>query len=409
MKRLWRSPTLRSVAVYGAAGAGFAVANLILARVLPPSEYAVVTLVMALLNIGFFIAPAGLDGVVNRRPLEAGPRLLGRAAVPAAIAGVALGAIAAGAYDTPAGLTAMTLISVVAGGLLTVAAAQFQSEHRFGPSLALLQSINFLLLLAAVLTVASGVRRAELVFLVVTAGTVIGAVWGWAVLFRERRAKPHRSVEVPWNEAFAFAGMQAAGLILIQLERLMLPHLLPLEALATYGVLAAVAGSLFRVLQMGVGYSLLPRLRGAANLQQRRRLLAREARLVGAIVVAGSAAIIVIVPLVERWFLAGKYHLAGPLVLATVVAGVAKLVTALAKAAATALATPGELSLANLVGWLSLGIAAGGIVIGARWGLAGVIYGGALGWLVRAVTFGVISARHLRQPVAPVTQAVNVP
>ena len=70
MKRLWSSPTLRSVAVYGAAGLGFAGANLILARVLPPDEYAVVTLVMALLNLGFFVAPAGLDGVVNRLHLE---------------------------------------------------------------------------------------------------------------------------------------------------------------------------------------------------------------------------------------------------------------------------------------------------------------------------------------------------
>ena len=35
MKRLWHSPTLRTTVVYGAAGVGFAGANLILARVLP--------------------------------------------------------------------------------------------------------------------------------------------------------------------------------------------------------------------------------------------------------------------------------------------------------------------------------------------------------------------------------------
>jgi hypothetical protein len=44
VRKLLLSPTIRSAAVYGAAGAGFALANLILARVLPPAEYALVTL-----------------------------------------------------------------------------------------------------------------------------------------------------------------------------------------------------------------------------------------------------------------------------------------------------------------------------------------------------------------------------
>ena len=57
MKELWRSPTLRSAAVVGAGGAGFAGANLILARALPESEYALFTLFLALLNLGFALAP----------------------------------------------------------------------------------------------------------------------------------------------------------------------------------------------------------------------------------------------------------------------------------------------------------------------------------------------------------------
>ena len=76
MKRLWNSPTIRTAGIYAGAGAGFALANLILARVLPTEEYALVTLVVALVNFGFALAPAGIDGMVNRRHLEAGPRLL---------------------------------------------------------------------------------------------------------------------------------------------------------------------------------------------------------------------------------------------------------------------------------------------------------------------------------------------
>jgi hypothetical protein len=381
--------------VYGASGAGFAVANLILARALPTAEYAAVTLVMALLNIGFYVAPAGLDGVVNRLQLEAGPRLLRKVMVPAAAAGALFALIAVAAYGASPALAGMILLSVASGGALIVAAGQFQSEQRFGPSLALLQSTNLVLLLAAGLTVATGAHTATVPILVVTLGTVGCALWGWSALFRERHAKPHRSAEVPWREALAFLGLQIAGVVLVQLERLVLPHLLPMGELATYGVLAAVAGSLFRVLQMGVGYSLLPRLRRTPDPRQRRRLVAREARLVAGVVTLGSALIVVAVPLVERWFLAGKYHLTPPLVIAMIVSGVVKIANSFTKAAGTAVATPRELSVANLFGWLSVAIALVAAVIGARWGLVGVIYGVTLGWTTRAVTFAVITGRHL--------------
>jgi O-antigen/teichoic acid export membrane protein len=404
VKLLLASPTLRTVAVYGAAGAGFAAANLLLARALPPSEYALVTLVVALLNIGFYVAPAGLDGVVNRRHLEAGPRLLRQLLATSVAAGLLFGLIAGAAYGATPALSAMTMVGVASGGALIVAAGQFQSEQRFGPSLALLQSTNLVLFAAAVLTVATGARDAVLPVFVLTVGTVGCAVFAWIVLFRERHAKPHRSSEIPWREAWAFLGMQIAGVVLIQLERLVLPHLLPLHELATYGVLAAVAGSLFRVLQMGVGYSLLPRLRRAPDVRQRRRLVAGEARLVVGIVALGSAVIVVAVPLVERWFLAGKYHLTPALVVAVIVSGVAKVMNSFTKAAGTAVATPRELGLANLLGWLAVAVATGAAAIGARWGLAGVIYGVALGWALRAITFAVITARHLRaggvQPLA---------
>jgi len=165
-------------------------------------------------------------------------------------------------------------------------------------------------------------------------------------------------------------------------------------------VLAAIAGSLFRVLQMSVGYTLFPRLRAAKDVRQRRRLVAKEARLVGAVVLAGSMAIWIVTPAVERWFLAGKYHLAGSLVLAAVVSGVAKVLNAFTRATASALATPRELSAVNLLGWVSLAIGLVAAIVGARWGLAGVIYGVTLGWIMRSVSAFYVVARHLRLPVA---------
>ncbi len=410
MRRFWLSPTIRSAGVYGAAGAGFAAANLILARVLPPAEYALLTLVVALVNVGFSLAPVGIDGIVNRRHLEAGPRLLRRVLFATTATGFGFALAGDSIYQTSASLTAMIFVSTAMGGALMVAAAKFQSEQRFGPSLALVQSPNLILLLAALVTVAAGVREAWLALLIMTVGWFPPAIWGWSILFRERHAKPDRSVEFPWKEALSFAGMQATGLMLIQLERLVLPHVLPLHDLATYGVLAAIAGSLFRVLQMSVGYTLFPRLRAAKDVRERRRLVAKEARLVGAVVLAGSGAIWIVTPFVERWFLAGKYHLAGSLVLAAVVSGVAKVFNAFTKSTASALATPGELWAVNVLGWVSLVIGLGAAIVGARWGLAGVIYGVALGWMVRSLSAFYVVARHLRLPVAePAAEPATAP
>jgi O-antigen/teichoic acid export membrane protein len=405
VRGLWRSATLRSVAVLGLSGVGFAVANLVLARVLPTEEYAVLTLVVALVNVGYPLAAAGVDGVVNRRHLEAGPRLLRRllhALVPVSLAFTLIGIAA---YQTSVPVSLMILLCTMAGGAVLVAGGQFQSEQRFGISLALNQSPNLILLLSAAWVLASGSRRAETPLAVWTTGFLVASAAGWWLLFRERHAKPHRSVEFAWSEALAIAGLAAAGLLLIQLERLLLPHLLPLEDLATYGVLAAIAGSLFRVLQMGVGYSLLPRLRAAPGVLERRRLLFKEARLVVAVAALGSLVIWVATPRIEELFLGGKYHLSAALVLAAVVTGVAKVLNGFAQSAVSALAEPRELSLVSVLGWVSVVVAVLGAVAGARWGLPGVIYGVGLGWVMRASVGLALAARHLRLP-AP-AQAVT--
>jgi hypothetical protein len=95
-------------------------------------------------------------------------------------------------------------------------------------------------------------------------------------------------------------------------------------------------------------------------------------------------------------FLAGKYHLAGSLVLAAIVSGIAKIANAFTKSTASALADTRELSLVNVFAWLSVGVALVAVYVGARWGLAGVIYGVGLGWFVRAAVAFALIVRHLR-------------
>ncbi|HEX3235324.1 MAG TPA: hypothetical protein VHR41_14090 [Gemmatimonadales bacterium] len=404
MKRLWYSPTLRSMVVYGAAGLGFAGANLILARVLSEVEYGVFTLVTALVNLGFSLAPVGLDGLVLRHHLVAGPRLVGRVLLVTTLVGLAFAAIGAVGYKLDPMLLALLLISTVAGGAMMVASAQFQSDQRFGLSLALLQSPNIVLLLAALATVAVHGTHAWLPLLIATAGLILAAFYGWRILSREDQRRRPIEGALPWGEALSYAGLQASGLLLIQLDRLVIPHALPIQDLATFGVLSAIAGSLFRVLQMGVGYTLLPQLRAAPDVPARRRLIAHEARLVSVIALLGSAFIWVVTPLVERWFLAGKYHLGGSLVLAAIVAGIAKILNSFSKSAISALGDARELRLVNVTGWAAVAIAIPAALFGAHWGLAGLIYGVGLGWVLRSVTAFHLALRHLRLPApVPVT------
>lgn len=388
------------MAVYGASGAGFAGANLILARVLPTEPYALFTLVIALGNLGAALAPAGIDGIVNRHHLEAGPLLLGSVLRVAAVAGLAFGLIGLVAYDMPWPLAALLAVSTIAGGAMVVAGSKFQSEQRFGLSLTLLQSPNLVLILAAGVAAAVHAGNAWLPVLVSTLGYVAAAGWGWAALLEERHRKPPAAKTFAWGESLAFAGLSASGLLLIQLERLVIPYALPLADLAVYGVLGAIVGSLFRVLQMGVGFSLLPRLRAADTIVERRRLVAHEGRLAAVIVLGGSALLWFLVPLVERWLLAGKYHLAASLVLAAIVSGIGKIANAFTKAIAAALANPRELSLVNISGWVAVAASILGGIVGARWDLAGLIYGVAIGWFLRAGFTGLLMVRHLRLPVS---------
>ncbi len=407
MKRLWQSPTVRSMVVYGASGLGFSGANLVLARVLSTEQFALFTLVIALGNLGYSLAPVGLDGVVNRRHLEAGPALLRQAlqaALPVALVFAGIGLFA---YQMPLSLASMLFVSTLVGGLMVVAGATFQSEQRFGVSLAIYQSPNIVLPLAAWATVALHGREAWLPVLISTLGFVAAAWYGWRTLFRERHLKPHRESGFSWREGLAFAGLSASGLLLIQLERLVIPHVLPLADLAVFGVLGAIAGSLFRVLQMGVGYSLLPRLRAAVTIEARRRLIEHEAKLVVWIVALGSASIWFLTPMVERWFLGGKYHLSAGLILASIVSGIGKIANSFSKAMVSALADPRELSLVNALGWGSVAVSLAAAYAGARWGLAGVIYGVGLGWYLRAALSSALVLRHLRLPVPMPATAVT--
>ncbi|MDH3369494.1 MAG: hypothetical protein OEO17_16780, partial [Gemmatimonadota bacterium] len=87
------SPTNQAAAIYAFTGLGFSGANLILAKLLPPRDYAELALVVSILGVAAPLAPLGADGIINRRLLGPSRRLLGRACATAAVV-AALAALA---------------------------------------------------------------------------------------------------------------------------------------------------------------------------------------------------------------------------------------------------------------------------------------------------------------------------
>jgi O-antigen/teichoic acid export membrane protein len=388
---LWHSPALRVTAAFCVAGVGFAAGNILLAYELPPTEYALVALIVALLQVGAAVASMGMDGVVNRRDVEPTPGLLARVLV-----GVAMVAFSRLTYGLEAWFLAAVFLGTLGGGANTVAGAKYQSMQRFSGSLLLTQSQNYVLALAGLLTVVFGITHAAFPGFLMALGYFVSAAIGWVRLFRMESSGAPAVLVFDWAEALAYVGVSVAGLILVQLERLIVPHLLTMEDLATYGVLAALAGSPYRMLQMGVGYTLLPRLRAATTPATRRRLLVREGAVTALAVGGASIVVWFAAPILVRLFLYGKYELHPSLVLAAIVTGVFKVTSALTSSATVALGSTRQLGYLNLLGWVSVGAAVACAAVGAPWGLKGVLYGVAVGWLVRTIAGAVLAWPHLR-------------
>jgi O-antigen/teichoic acid export membrane protein len=385
---------MRVTAAFCVAGVGFAGGNLILARALPPTEYALVALVVALLQIGAAVAPAGADGIVNRREVDASPGLLLRVLATSAVVGALMVVASWVVYGLDTWFLVALFLGTLAGGANTVAGAKYQSMQRFGFSLILTQAQNYILAVAGIVTIALGITHGALPGLFVALGYFGSATMGWLRLLRQRSPQASPS-HFDWWEALAYVGISVAGLILVQLERLVVPRFLTLTDLATFGVLGALAGSPYRMLQMGVGYTMLPRLRAAGDPRIRLKLLKREGAVAALAVAGASVAVWFLAPWIVQVFLRGKYELPPSLIAAAIVTGVLKVASAFASSATVALGTTRQLAYLNFLAWVAVAAGVGAAAVGSTWGLAGVIYGVGAGWLIRTLAATALALPHL--------------
>src|SRR6476469_1156934 len=135
-------------------GVGYALGNLLLARVLSPAYFGILTLFLALVQIGVSLAPIGLEAQVNRRPgTDISP---GRPLLTSALVAAITAIIAWSVYRLDIALILALLLSITAGGAARVAAAVFQSRLRFGLALSLSQGLSVMLIVMGSLAVITG-------------------------------------------------------------------------------------------------------------------------------------------------------------------------------------------------------------------------------------------------------------
>lgn len=391
------SPTTTAAMFYAVMGLGFSGAHLLLAKYLPALEYAEISLAIAVVNLTKEFSPLGAQGVILRHRLHPDRAMLVRVASACAFVGVLVAACAARIYHLGTITAVLLAAGILASGVTYVAAAFFQSRQVFLPAMFLSQSSNLVLLAGAVAVIFLPRGGTWLILAITVLGYVVSAAWSWSRLLGGTRGPgPADTAVFSWREALSYTIVSGAVPMLVQSERLFIPKLLSLEDLATFGVLAAIVLSPYKTLQVGVGFTTLPRLRAAETARERRRLLAREAWLLAVFVVGGGLVLAWLTPVLVKVVFQGKYEIGPGLIWAALAVGGLRTYGGLSKAAAMALCTTRELGFTSGLVWLAVGVALAGSVVGASWGLTGLVVGIAAGWVTLLAAYAVPAARHLR-------------
>ncbi|HEY6455102.1 MAG TPA: hypothetical protein VIY90_07430 [Steroidobacteraceae bacterium] len=381
LRRIIASGSVRGTVTFAIGGAGFALANIMLAGALPAAQFGLLSLFLALIQFGLASGPLGLDVVVKRhRPRVTGP-LVRRAATNAALIAAAI-AIAAKFFY---GLSVVEALLLFAGGTLGaghfIIVGIYQSRGELGWALSLENAPNYVLLLLAIVASLMSLSDATPLMAGVVAGYLVSNLLGWSRAARRQTDHIELDRALALREGLASVSISLARQLLWQLERFAIPKLTSVEDLATYAVLAAVVGAPFRVTQLGVAFTLIEKLRSAPHAPAARAVLRREI-MMGILLVAGSiAGVLLLSPFVFHYFLHDKYTISPGLIAATLAIGVVRVAESFSTTVVTALGTARSLAQISVLGWISLCVAVGAATLGSRYGLVGILCGTLCGWL----------------------------
>jgi O-antigen/teichoic acid export membrane protein len=395
---LLRSPALRAAAMLMAGGFGFAAANILLARVLVSSEFGALSLFLALVQLSLTLGPFGLDLAINRHRLDASSELRNWGLASSVITGLGIAIAALALYDTTIPMMLCLVVAGVASSFNRFGSSLLQAQQRFGFSLFLGQVHNYILLLAVPILWAIGSAEALPIMIMIGLSNLATSAVGWHAASKTRlRESDSPPLRTFLNESLAGFGILLATQVLWQLERLVIPRTLSMEDLATFAVVAAIAGSPFRMLQIGIGHTLLPGLRACADRQDVRRLMKREGAIVFAAATASVLGVILVTPFIADHFLEGRYDVSWALLTAVILTGLVKVANGFVSSIVQAFGSTSVLARFNVLTWLGLLAGVPCASYGARFGVTGVVYGVGIAWVAMTLAAVVLALSALRE------------
>jgi O-antigen/teichoic acid export membrane protein len=379
-----RSPALRSAAILAAGGAGFALGNLLLARVLAEREYGAVSLLLSLIQVGAALGSLGLPTLVNRHALAATGRLFRYGMWLAVFAAIVIGAVAIVSYQLPGSITYVLAATVAAAALGRIAGAVMQSRHLFGTSLLLTQIHNWLLLASVPLVLLTNQRSAMTVSVFILLCYLITTALGWRFAAKDRDPGS-LSLRMLWSEGLSAAGFGLAFNVFLQLDRLVIGDVLSLQDVAAYSLVASLAGSPYRMLQVSAGHTMVPRLRAASNRTTALKLLRHEGMLMFGVGALAAPVLFWLTPWIIHLVAHSAIDGGHMLTAAVVLVGFVRLWEGLAAAVVNAIGTPRELLILTVFSWIGIAMAVVLARLASRYGLNAVVFGLGAGWAAIAV------------------------
>jgi hypothetical protein len=176
-----------------------------------------------------------------------------------------------------------------------------------------------------------------------------------------------------------------------------------------YSVVSSIAPSPFSLLQTGIGFALLPRLKACETRAAIRRLIGHEVLVMSVISAVAAVAVLIVTPWLLGVVLQSRYSFPMTLLYALVIVGFVRVWSGLAGAVVSALGSARQLFILNLCSWLALGLATVGVFAARGFGLTGVVYGIGAGWLALALAGTFIGGRAagLREPSGAPRRSMN--
>lgn len=393
--KLMQQPTLRATAVFALSGLAFAVGNLLLARTMPVEAYGCFALAVALFNVFGLLAPLGLDQALLRHRLDPGPKLM----VVLAVSGLLMGGLVGAGYSLFSTLPwqdgAALALAIAAGGLVATLMALARAHQREAAALLLATAASWILLLIGGVALWWPMERAVWPLLLFALGNCLAAAIGWHRLSPAHRVPPAERALIPWAEARSLLGIAAIGTLVLQLERLVIPPTIGLQALALFSVLASVAIFPFRLLTASAGFALVPKLRAATSRTEKLRLVRHELLSVAALLIAATLGIALLAPWATEWLTDGRYEIGLGLALAACFNGYGKVMQSFPRTLITACGSEQDIAQLNRLGWIGLATSVAGAFAGAAWGLTGLLYGVTLGGMVGTLPAVLLAKRNL--------------